>query len=115
MSDKNIHSFKNSFKNNFKNNCKNTSDTPLIIFIIFCFFALITLFITKTYYTGPPSVLTLFCTSYMSVISCFILILVGLLSVYIEWSFVFVFILGILFFMIGVIDPTSIDTQYTQN
>jgi hypothetical protein len=107
MSDKNIHNPKNSFQNS----CKNTSDAPLIIFIIFCFFALIILFITKTYYTGPPSVLTSFCASYMSIISCFILILVGLLSVYIEWGFVFVFILGILFFMIGVLDPTSIEMQ----
>jgi len=90
---------------------KSHHDTPLIVFIIFGFFALISLIGLRTYYSTPPSVLTMACQSYMLVLSCFILMMVGLVSVYAEWSIMFGFTLIVLLFIAGSLEPVAVKTN----
>jgi hypothetical protein len=85
------------------------SDIPLTLFIIFCFFASIALIATKTYWDKPPSILTMSSQSFLSITSCAILMGVGLLSVYLEWSVMIVFVLIIMLFMTGIINPINSD------
>lgn len=80
-------------------------DTPLMIFIIFCFFAVILMTTVRTYQKGPPSIATLGSQCFMSMFCAFILVGVGLISVYAEWGMMMLFILAITFFMISVLKP----------
>lgn len=81
-------------------------DTPLMIFIIYCFFVVILMTIVRTYRKGPPSVATLGSQCFMSMFCSFILVGVGLISVFAEWGLMILFMLGITFFMISVLEPS---------
>lgn len=80
-------------------------DTPLMLFIIFCFFTLVTLIAVKTYTDRPPSVLTMCTQSFCSIMSCFILMAIGLISIHTEWAVMIVFTMLILFVVTGLLSP----------
>jgi len=81
------------------------TDTPLTIFLIFCFIAVVILTTVRTYRKGPPSIATLGSQCFMSMFCAFVLVGVGLISVYAEWGLMILFILSIVFFMISVLEP----------
>jgi hypothetical protein len=81
-------------------------DTPLMIFIIFCFFVVVLMTTVRTYQKGPPSLATLGSQCFMSMFCAFILIGVGLVSVSAEWGLMILFVLGITFFMISILEPS---------
>ena len=91
--------------NTITEECVPDPDTALWLFVIFCFFAVVIMTTVRTYRKGPPSVTTLGSQSFMSIFSCFILIGIGFISVYAEWVVMIAFVLAILFFMIGVLEP----------
>lgn len=80
-------------------------DTPLVLFIIFCFFTLVTLIAVKTYTDKPPSVLTMVSQSTCSILSCFMLMTIGLISIHAEWAMMIVFSMFLLFFATGLLSP----------
>jgi len=80
-------------------------DTPLMIFISFCFFVVVLMTTVRTYRKGPPSLAILGSQCFMSMLCAFLLIGIGLISVYAEWGLMILFVLGITFFMISVLEP----------
>jgi hypothetical protein len=84
---------------------KDETDTPLILFIIYCFFILCLLISVKTYKEKPPSGTTISSYSLLSMSSCFIIFIFGMISVYTEWAVMFTCVLIIMFFAISVLDP----------
>ena len=88
-----------------RDDCKSIYNTPLIIFSLFCFIIIIVLTSVRTYRKGPPSLMTLGSQTFMSTLSCFLLITIGILSTKAQWALMIIFVLVILFFAISVIDP----------
>ena len=103
------------YQNNQEMMCESypDTDTPLILFIIYCFFVLCIIIFIRTYRLSPPSGLSIGSYSFMSMLSCFIIILFGLISVYAEWTVMLIFTLGITFFMISILNPSLFIYQRT--
>lgn len=80
--------------------------SPIIIFIIICFFSILTLIICKSALTNVPSILTM--TGQLSLMFSltFILLIVGTISVNAEWLFMFIFTLVVLMTVYASISPS---------
>ena len=91
--------------NTYINIYEDQTDTPLVLFIIYCFFILCLIISVKTYKEKPPSGLSMGSYSLMSMSSAIIIILVGTISIYAEWAVMFTCVLVVMFFMITVLDP----------
>ena len=66
-------------------NSINNIYSPLIIFIIICFFSLISIILYKSSTSRIPSIFTISSLSLLMLFYCAILIVIGTINPYIEW------------------------------
>lgn len=79
--------------------------SPLIVFIIICFFSILALIIFKSAKTNLPSVWTAGTQCAMMIASAIVLLAIGTVSVNAEWTVMIVFTLIVLMCIFGAIDP----------
>jgi hypothetical protein len=79
--------------------------SPLIVFILICFFSLTGTVIYKSLTTKIPSVCTFGVESGLMILGCSILLVVGAFSVKIEWFCLVILTLCVLLSIYAIIDP----------
>lgn len=79
--------------------------SPLIVFILICFFSLVGVIIYKSSTTKIPSICTIGVESGLMVVACSVLLVVGAFSVKMEWICLVILTLFILLTIYAIIDP----------
>ena len=79
--------------------------SPLIVFILICFFSLTGTIIYKSLTTKIPSVCTVGVESGLMILGCSVLLVVGAFSVKIEWFCLVILTLFVLLSIYAIIDP----------
>jgi hypothetical protein len=82
-----------------------TLHTPMIIFIIMCFFCVISMIIYKSSFSNIPSMCTIGGQSFMMFSSSIILLFIGAISIYVEWCVMTLFVLFVTLCIFGITSP----------